>query len=183
MTVTSEQLPGTKRIVVRDEIGPLEFDGEMVADLSWDYSTAAEYGHDRWTDLSLYRVLQEGSEYTYVVQVVGRSVVYHKVGGSCRGGMRRMVGVLKQNNERFNALRICDRCDPDDLDEMRDTDTVNVEEDLPTLYKCKGAKEVVDVLYSRIIKEKRAGLSMKLLQAAADADPEISAQVRRMRSL
>lgn len=188
MTVTSyEKTPDATsgKIVVRDEFGPLEFVGETVADLSWTYAAAAQYGHDRWTDITLYRVLQKGSEYKYVIQVVGRSVLYHNPNGVCHAGVNLAVAMLAQNTARYEALKACDKvgCRPEDLNKLADAAIVSVEEDLYTLHRCRDALAVLDVLYNRSKREKRSGLSMKLLQTASKVDDDIATAMMRTRRL
>lgn len=185
MTVTDKQTPGAySTIVVKDQDGPLEFLGELVADLSWNYEIAEEYGHNRWTDLTLYRVREEGSEYAYVLQVVGRSVLYHRAGGPCRSGINLPVSVVMRDEDRYEALKACLDCQPDDLDYLDDAAIVAVEEDLPTLHRCRTAKEFVDVMNSRIQRERnKNGLSMKLLKVASSVDPAIAAEQVKTRRL
>lgn len=190
MTVTdSGNPPGGREIVVHDEIGPRQFIGEVVADLSWTYEAAADRGHDRWTDLTLYRVLQESSAYLYVVQVVGRSVVYHKPTGPCHKGIGSEVGRLKDDVLRWDALQPCERCNPEDLEDYNSSDIVAVEEDLSSLYLCKDADEVVNALYRRgDMSGKRppgqlSSLSVKLLMAACRKDKEIEAAMMNTRQL
>ena len=185
MTVTESNTSGAYgKIVVKDEDGPLEFVGEMVADLSWTYDIADGYGHKRWTDLTLYRVRQPESEYTYVLQVVGRSVLYHRAGGTCRSGINLPVGVVMRDAERYQALKACPDCQPKDLDYLHESEVVAVEEDLPTLHRCRNAAEFVEVMNSRIRRERnKNGLSMKLLKVASAVDPAIAAEQVKTRRL
>lgn len=186
MTVTSFEVPtSAQEIVVRDEYGPLTFVGETVTDLSWTYDAAYERGHSRWTDLTLYRVCRPESEWTYVVQVVGRSVRYHRVGGSCHQGVNVPVGLLRNDGKRYEALEACDilGCQPVDLDDLGDRDIVSVEEDLYSLIKCTDAANLVVTLNNRGNREKKSKLSMKLLQAASRVDEDIAEAMRHMRRL
>lgn len=186
MTVTSnENVPGSTAhtIVVRDQYGPLEFVGETIADLSWTYDAAARFGHDRWTDITLYRVLDDTSEYAYAIQIMGRSVLYHKTGGACHIGITMPVSVLAKDDERYQALKACPKCQPVDLSKMQDSETVAVEENLPTLHRCRDAAEVIDVMYTRSKREKRSGLSMKLLQTASTVDEDIADAMMKTRKL
>lgn len=185
MTVTdSTPSGGGNRVRVRDQDGPLEFQGEMVADLSWTYEMAKTYGHLRWTDLTLYRVTQEGSPYKYVLQVVGRSLVYHAVSGVCRSGINLTVSMVYQDQARYEALEACQQCSPPDLDDMDLSATVSVEEDLPTLYRCRDAADFLEVMGKRIAQERnRNGLSRKLLKVATNVDPEIANEQMKNRSL
>jgi hypothetical protein len=185
MTVAENEASGAAgTIVVKDQEGPLEFTGTLVADLSWNYAIAETYGHKRWTDLTLYRVMEPGSEYEYVLQVVGRSVVYHRAGGSCRSGINLPVGVVMRDMERYRALKACAECRPEDLDFFDEYETIAVEEDLPTLYRCRDAAEFIGVMNSRIQRERnKNGLSKKLLNVASSVDPAIAAAQVRTRRL
>lgn len=185
MTVTdSTASGGSSRVRVRDQDGPLEFDGTMVADLSWTYDMAKTYGHTRWTDLTLYRVTQEGSQYEYVLQVVGRSLLYHSVNGLCRSGINLTVGMVYQDTERYEALEACKQCNPPDLDDLDLSAMVSVEEDLPTLYRCRDAAEFLAVMEERISRERnRNGLSRKLLKVASNVDAAIAEEQMKNRSL
>lgn len=183
MTVMSQgNPPGARDLVVHDEMGPLPFVGEMIADLSWSYDEARESGHQRWTDITLYRVLEE-SEIKYLIQVVGRSVYYHDVSGPCRKGVRVEVGVLAQDEARYDALVPCRDCNPKDLDDLGDNVTIVVEENLYTLYRCKTADEVVNVLYHRGSQAQKSNLSMKLLRSASTLDEGINHALMKMRRL
>lgn len=184
MTVTdSTASGGGNRVRVRDQDGPLEFEGVMVADLSWTYDMAKTYGHTRWTDLTLYRVTQE-SPYAYVLQVVGRSLLYHAVDGVCRSGINLTVGMVYRDTKRYEALEACRTCTPPDLDDMDLSATVSVEEDLPTLYRCRDAAEFIAVMEERIARERnRNGLSRKLLKVACGVDQVIADEQMKNRSL
>lgn len=190
MTVTdSGNPPGAREIIVHDEIGPRKFCGAVVVDLSWTYDAAAERGHKRWTDITLYRVIQESSDYQYVVQVVGRSVVYHTSGGPCHKGVGVEVRLLYADDDRYQALEPCPRCAPDDLEDFAPTDMVAIEEDLSSLYLCANADEVVSALYRRgDMSGKRppgqlSSLSVKLLTAACRIDKDIEAAMMNARQL
>lgn len=185
MTLTSPELSAEPHeITVKDEAGPLKFYGQTIADLSWTYDDAYERGHNRWTDIALYRVLEEGSSYRYALQVVGRSVLYHRMNSPCRRGINTTVGLIRRDEARYDALIPCPRpgCQPVDLDELTDNEMVAVEEDLPTLYRCSSAVEVVEVLQKRGHGGQMSGLNMKLLQVAS-RDPEIAQAMLRTRRI
>lgn len=185
MTVTSPELFSEPReIVVKDEAGPLQFRGQTIADLSWSYTEAYERGHNRWTDMTLYRVLEKGSPYNFALHVVGRSVVYHRPDSPCRRGIYTPVGLIRQDDDRYQALVSCDRpkCNPVDLEELSDNDMVAVEEDLPALYRCVTADEVIKAIKGRTPGGELSGLSVKLLQTAS-RDPEIAEAMLRTRRL
>lgn len=176
-TMASHKAPERFReFTLQDNEGPIILYGEILADLSWDYDTAFERGHTRWTDITLYRNRAPESSYPYVIQVVGRSVVYHRRGG-CRSGVSVPVGRLRSDVERFNNLAACAEvgCMPADLEDMQDNDIVNAEEDIFTLHKCESAEDVVRVMQNRGGRGTMSGLNVKLLQAAARGDRAIAA--------
>lgn len=182
MTTThSERQPGVREITVHDGISPLKFNGELVADLSWDYKAAEERGHKRWTDITLYRVIQDDTPYQYVVQVTGRSVWYHRHDGPCHRGVSVEVGSLFADDARYQALVACTRCMPVDLDDLDSADVVAVEQNLYTLYRCHNAEAVVQTMYGRSTEV--SSLSTKLLQAACLADKAIEAAMTNARRL
>lgn len=186
MTVTEHEISqGARRIVVRDEYGPLEFVGETVADLSWTYDEAYERGYTRWTDMTLYRVHQAESGTKYVLHVVGRSVLYHAPNGKCRKGVGTQVGLLRRDAKRYEHLAPCEEkgCMPADVDDLAESDIVSVEEDLHTLHRFASAAEVAEFVYSRTSRDGRSGLNMKLLQAASHVDKDIAQAMMQMRRL
>lgn len=182
MTVTDETGVDAHRIVVRDKSGPLPFQGEMIADLTWSYEEAEERGHQRWTDIALYKVFDD-SRYAYVIQVMARSVVYHKPGLPCQRGVSTRVGRLREDEERYDALYACEDCGPTELEELDDAATVSVEANIPTLHKCRDAHEAVKVLSQRSRTGKLSGINLKILQAASDLDHDIAEAMIATRGL
>lgn len=185
MTVTNQEQPVGTRITVLDQTGPLSFCGELLAEVSWTYDTAYRRGHTRWTDIALYRVLDESNQYEYVVQVLGRSVVYHRADGPCGRGVRVTVGSIRNNDpDRYEALAACHICNPADLDDLGDGDRVSEEGDIPTLYKCRDAMEVVQCVSERGRGSMNpSSPNMRLLQAAYMKDRDIAEAVGSLRSL
>lgn len=184
MTVSiPEEITETREIRVYDELGPRTINGWTVADLSWTYEEARSYGHDHWTDIALYRVV-DNPRMRYAVQIIGRSSVYHRVGGPCSRGVSMLVGKLAEDDERYDALQPCQRigCQPVDLDDLKNHDSVKVEVNLSKLYECPDADEVVAATYShgRRDGKSRSGLSIKLLTAASMVDSEIEQALMRM---
>jgi hypothetical protein len=182
MTVTHETGSGIHMIRARDRVGPLTFQGETIADLSWSYEEAEERGHQRWTDIALYRVTEEGP-YAYVLQTVGRSIVYHKPGLPCQRGVNMRVSRLRENEAHYRALFACTVCNPVELDDVSDSTMVAVEQDIPTLYKCATAHEMVSLLEKRLRGGGMSGVNLKILQTASAADEGIAAAMMEMRGL
>ncbi len=186
MTVTShEATDGIQNIIVHDDAGPLSFRGEVVADLSWTYDAAFERGHHRWTDIALYRVHESDSPYEYVIQIVGRSVLYHRSGGPCPQGTGTTVRRLRQDEARYAALLSCNEtgCQPEDLEDLKDSDMVSVEGDWFTLIKCRDAADTVHAIQNREGREQMGKLSAKLLQVASWSDEGIKQAMIKTRRL
>lgn len=176
----------TDKIVVRDAIGPVTFHGSVLVDMSWTVSTAARRGKTsrrplRWTDMILYTVDDDNNPYQYVLQTVGRSVVYHRATGGCGKGVPATVGDLART-PRWEEYEACRDCSPSELDEMADDDNVSVEEDRFRLYKCTDVHELIGNL-----RDKRdgniSGLGTKLLARATVFDPSIRAAMEVERTL
>lgn len=183
MVSTPEETTGASRIIVRDEIGPLAIVGWKVAALSWSYDEAWERGHNRWTDMMLYAV-QDDPDMKYAVQILGRSAVYHRPNSTCGQGVGVLVSKIREDQPRYNALVACPKCKPEDLDDLTKAgDSVQVEVDLPKLYRCRDANEVVTSLYSHGVKDGRSqsGLSVRILRAAAMVDGDIEQALMNMR--
>lgn len=160
-------------IVVRDGFRSFTFPGKEIVDLSWDVATVRAKGRYRWTDMILYRMLGDGP-YEYILQVIGRTVVYHRPGSPCGRGARMSVSNLYASDpDRYDILEPCPErgCKPKDLEHLDNTDIVSVEEDRYTLDKCKTLNDLIDAL--RDEDGKVSGLGDKLLTTAKMADKGI----------
>lgn len=154
---------------VRDVDRVVVFTGEPIVDLTWNPKTSGHTRLTRWTDMVLYEVTQD-SPVKFMLQVVGRSLVYHREDG-CRKGVGITVGRLLKNDERYEELVACRDCRPKDLDFLKADVTVNVEEDRFQLHRCYDTEDVINALRDNrtgII----SGLGQKLLSNAASAHAE-----------
>lgn len=179
MTVsTPEEVTQPYDIVVQDSWGPRSIRGWQIVDVSWTAEEARKRGYVRWTDIALYRVVNNSSA-TYMIQILGRSVVYHRNGGPCSNkGVSMLVGKLSDETEKTYLQAVpCQEpgCKPEDLSNLQDHDRVQMEVTIPRLYRCKDAGEVVDVLFrhGRRADGEPSNLNMKLLSAASALDPDI----------
>lgn len=174
MVSSPEEATEAHPITVKDHIGSLSIVGWKIAELTWTYAEARAQGHNRWTDITLYRVANDPNM-KYAVQILGRSAVYHAVGGPCTSGVSVPVGAFAEDHDRYQHLQPCPRCNPKDLSLLDDKETVKIEVDLARLYKCRNADDVVRSMYSHGTREGRkpSGLSIKILTAAASVDPAI----------
>jgi len=173
-------------IQVRHVDSVLEFVGERVTDSSSDDRT-----QPRWTDLTLYR-LTDGSG-RYVLQVVGRSVVYHAVSGCERGvhvSLRELADHYLDEACEEPVPEPCPVCKPVDIEADLSAVTpgdlvVKMEVDRYSAYECRGVDELLQRL--RLTQQvKGAGFSMPsllLLDRAKVADPAIAAALSRIRRL
>lgn len=156
---------------VYDRLVEIEFEGVRLGSASTERDDSL-----RWTEIHIYRT--EGGN--YVIQRLGRSVVYHVSGKSCSRG-REVAGVdLPDSSEP------CDRCAPrvpedDDFDSdevfMHEVtlssadvveDPAEVHEKLSTFDKERGVKRV-----SRV--------ASRALQDAAAKDPVLLNSLIRKR--
>lgn len=181
MTVTSPEKT-QEEFVVCDDFGPFSITGRKIADLSWTYDVARERGYTHWTDIFVFSV--DGETYRYGVQILGRSLVYHRDDSPCHKGMRMTVGKLAEDEDRYDGVDPCQApgCKPKDLQDLKSTDTIWVEMDLPKYYKCSDADDLVATLSRHGRRQGRpvSGLNMKALQQASLVDDDVKAAVMRM---
>lgn len=176
--------PGHVRIRNVKEI--LEFPGELVTDSSSD-----DRNQPRWTELVLYR-LTDGTR-RYVLQTIGRSVVYHAVTG-CVHGDRGVRVRLADLADRYLAEDCtddipepCPDCQPLDIEAVTASDDLEVkmEVDRYAAYVC----DDVDGLLRRLelTKGKSSGQfsmpALLLLDRARVLDPAIAAALSQVRRL
>lgn len=161
-----------KEFTVHDRLPrPITFQGLLLAD--------CRYGSDiklRWTDMALYRVIGRRSGFRYALQITGRSVVYHRVGGPCSKPKRHRfttIRSLRDSKMRWDMLFPCDRdgCEPEDLEELADTDRVAEEVEEHHVYLCEYAVQIVDKLYKH--NGEISQLAADMLEKAARNDPHI----------
>ncbi len=185
MTVKGGPVEATE-IRVRDSAGrQRRFYGELLADVSWDPRTATQAKSQtsedtartkgvRWTDMILYAADPDRYPYEYVLQIIGRSIVYHDITGHCNRGTRRLVGdINKEEPDRYEVLQPCPRCRPKDLSVLKDKDIVSAEEDRYSLYMCHTVDDLVDQLVDPRIKA-IGGLGQRLLDEAAQKNYAIA---------
>lgn len=168
------------KITVRDSGGPRYFHGYKMVDLSWSAETALAANKLRWTDLILYRVTDKTAPWKYVLQSIGRSVVYHVPGNPCNRGIDSPVGILYEDRERYDNLLPCNvpGCRPKPLEDLDDHDRVSVEEDRYKLNRCTTPDDIMDALrIGGVISD--LGQRLLVSAAAVDADIAEATQVER----
>ena len=179
---TTEPLdPGTVR--VRDIDGVLEFTGERVTDSTSDENN----DHHRWTDLVLYR-LTDGSG-RYVLQTIGRSIIYPAVDGCERGVHTKLADLADRylDDECEDPVpEPCPVCQPLDIeaDDLGDT-IVKMEIDRYAAHVCRDVGDLLQRL--RLTRSKSPGQfsmpALLLLDRAKVLDEGIAealSQVRRL---
>jgi hypothetical protein len=164
LTATLPEALMPSKITVRDAEGPVTFIGSALVDLSWDTSENL-----RWTNMVLYTYEGDGP-YEYILHVVGRSLVYHKLGG-CRKGVRTKVGAIAQDEARWQELVQCRFCNPKDLEDLDNEDEVLEEKNRPSIYYCQTPEEVIEALRNKKDGGNLSGLALSLLDTAAMRDP------------
>lgn len=120
--------------------------------------------------------VQEAEPIRYVLQIIARSCVYHRVGSPCVRSRHQLktVAEIEQNGQRWWELKPCqeDGCKPPLLEEMAPQDRIAEEQDDPRFYLCKNAADVLNKLYRR--NGEITSLAAKLLKDAARGDPDIA---------
>ena len=99
---------------VQDRYEQIEFSGTLLADVSTETPDS-----DRWTEIRIYRTIA-GS---YVVERVGRSVIYHEHDGPCN------TGVPVRSGDLDDMFTPCRRCQVADLDVISQNEMVDQELD------------------------------------------------------
>ena len=153
--------------------GPLDLRGEEVVARVWTPEDARRARYTRWTDIVLYRIDDPTwPDWTYGIQTIGRSVVYHGEGGCNRGTRMLVSGVLNAvDPELYEVLEPCATpgCTPPDLDLLDDDVRVSVEVNRYTWIPCEGAVQVVEQL-----RQSGKTLMHSVLEAAVQVDPLIT---------
>lgn len=154
---------------VFDRLGPLTLRGRILASCRWDKTDKP-----RWTDMVLYGVVDTESEYKYGLEIIARSVIYHRMGSSCVRPRQRFttVGEVYRSNFRWTNLIPCGKCKPGDLHDLNDNDRIAEEKDKHQLYLCTDAADIVKKLYRR--QGEITEIAAKLLYQAAQKDPSIA---------
>lgn len=152
-------------IRVRDSARTLEFWGVEIAEVSTEKSSLP-----RWTEMRLYRVTDGTGR--YVLNIIGRSVVYHRTNDVCNAGIPVTADNLPDDAEP------CAKCKPVDLDDLVDDDTVDFEEDRYTVHVVDGPDAVIGKLRNpRTATESRLGAisgpGQRLLAIASANDPDM----------
>lgn len=165
-------------IRIRDELRFVEFSGKRLAEVTSERDDSI-----RWTEIRLFRVYDHPSV-RYVLQTIGRSVVYHRHDGSCRQGTTLTAAVLK-SRIRDDTVP-CDACAPPEPEDMPADAVVRAEGDIIKLYRCGSPQQVVDTLRRcaarrlprrTLFNSSVPPIGQRLLDAAAQEDPEIGAML------
>jgi hypothetical protein len=153
---------------VRDADRVLEFQGTRIAYVSTESASSP-----RWTEMSLFH-LTDGTD-RYVLQTVGRSVVYHGHHSECNSGTAVRAFDLPEDAEP------CTRCRPptfQDCEGEVDDSRVDLESDRYSVYVCALATDVIARL--RISRANSTALdsfsapAMRLLDHARQVDAGIA---------
>jgi hypothetical protein len=173
--------PGLVR--VRDTKEVLEFQGELVTDSSSD-----DRSQPRWTELVLYR-LTDGTQ-RYVLQVIGRSTVYHAADGCERGVPVPLADLADRYLDEACTEPIpepCEVCRPRDVEavEPNDETVVKMEVDWYSAYECQNVDELLQRL--RLTKGRSMGQfsmpALLLLDRAKSVDPTVAIALTQVRRL
>jgi len=175
--------PPSGWVRVRDTKEVLEFQGELVTDSSSD-----DRSQPRWTELVLYR-LTDGTQ-RYVLQVIGRSTVYHAANGCERGVPIPLVDLADRYLDEACTEPIpepCEECRPLDVEAVDpgDPTVVKMEIDWYSAYECRDVEELLQRL--RLTKGRSIGQfsmpALLLLDRAKSVDPVIAVALTQVRRL
>jgi len=156
---------------VRDADRVLEFYGTRIADVTTESARS-----QRWTDMNLYH-LTDGTD-RYVLQTVGRSVVYHEHDSACNSGTATRVFDLPEDAEP------CTRCRPPVYVDCDDDETVvDLESNRYSVYVCATATDVISRLrISRVTAtatlDSFSAPAMRLLDHARQVDAGVAAALQ-----
>ncbi len=174
-------------IVVEGDVGEedLEFPGYLLASVG---TRGAIPGHKleyqlRWTELNLYAVTDGTGR--YVLQVVGRSIAYHRAGGPCNRGVEMRVKDIPE--AVYHDLEACQQrnCKPEELGDLPVNTRVRVERNRSSADECPNVDGVVAALWkprSRLISGLDE-LAKDLLTEAAIKDSAFLRVTRKRRVL
>lgn len=133
MTSTAE--PRSYRL--KDKLDDVEFVGEQIAFATTETATST-----RWTEVTIYRTIGQ----QYVIQRVGRSVLYHLHDGVCNTGIPTAYADIPQGDE---DLVPCDRCNPPDVDDLEIDELVDLELDRYNVDICQADEVATKLQLSR----------------------------------
>lgn len=191
-----------KEFTVHDRLGPLAIRGVLLSD--------QRFGSDRkprWTDMALYRVTkterdssrtarsggrdqpflleEKRSErsFRYALEIIARSWVYHHATGPCVRERHTIVAVgdVRDSSGRWRNLFPCDKCKPEDLEEMSDDQFIAEENADTHLYLCYDAQSLLRRIYRH--SGEISVLAAKLLAEAAQNDPAVAVAWKAKRKI
>lgn len=184
-----------EEFLLPDTVGEVKFTGMILADRRW-FNNPEQVWRKRWTDMVLYRVVP-GRQFKYIIHVVGRSAIYHQVGGPCReraGKPWQRITVdelFRTDKARYQELVPCDRCTPEHLPATKEGEThldgaddnvkIAIEADVPSVLTARTAADVPTRLYENA--GKISLLAKFLLEDAMKVDVEIAEVMRTPRRI
>ena len=137
-------------------------------------STASLDGDPIFCDVCKKLIDLPEDPFTYALEIIARSWVYHKFGGPCvkRKHQISVVQDVKRSGTRWRYLVPCTRCKPGELEHLRPGDRIAEERSDPHIYVCSNADMIVRRLYHH--SGEISMLAAKLLREAAREDPDIA---------
>lgn len=169
-----DKKPRAKTFHVRNQLEVIEFEGKMISG-----ATTERPDDPRWTEINIYKTVG-GS---YVIERIGRSVVYHVHGSECNYGIATRVENLPDDAEP------CKFCNPGAQEDLFAEDLVDFEIDIHSAEVCSAAELPQRLTHKKVNrdtgKEERfmSSVSRRALQGALDADQELTNAVMNVRKV
>ena len=138
----------------------------------------------RWIELRLYRATGDGVTIragSYILHIIGMSVVYHLHDSDCNTGVPTRVDALPPEAEP------CPRCKPLGIADLHGDFVVDLEAERHTMHVCEDVHGVLGKLVQARPQGRLGGKlsapAQRLLEIAAQADEEVERGVRVTRTL
>jgi hypothetical protein len=133
----------------------------------------------QWTEMGLYRVTTGPNTGLYILEIVGCSNVYHRVGAECTGSQN---GEVIPNSDLPEEAQPCFHCRPGAQGKDTLPDQVSLELDWPQLHECATPADVINKLREGA-DGKISNPAQRLLLEAAGNDTDMHAALHKVRRI
>jgi hypothetical protein len=170
---TETPVTGSKLYKLQDSYRTVEFTGVLLSEVSTDTGK-----NPRWTEIELYRITEGQNTGKYVLNTMGRSVVYHVHESSCNSGVPVSIKEVAGDTE----FEPCHKCNPETTERLAEIYavapigaimSVDLEEDRPKVDDVADPQELLRKLYSPKLNS-ISGPGQRLLAKAAYMDDGVT---------